>query len=53
MVKDSMEMLATTSSGAAAITITTIRIGSVTRITVLAVTRSEAHGDNVAQEGAK
>ena len=53
MVKDSMETIVSTSSGAAAITITTIRIDSVIRITVLAVTQSEARGDNVAEEGAK
>lgn len=53
MVKDSMETIVSTSSGAAAITITTIRIDSVIRITVLAVTQSEARGDNVAEEGVK
>lgn len=53
MVKDSMGTIVSTSSGAAAITITTIRIDSVIRITVLAVTQSEVRGDNVAEEGAK
>ena len=53
MVKDSMETIVSTSSGVAAITITTIRIDSVIRITVLAVTQSEARGDNVAEEGVK
>ena len=51
MATDSMATLATTSSAAAVITITTIRIGSVIRTTVLATTQSEAHGDNVGNEG--
>ena len=44
---DSTATLVTTSNAAAVITITTIRIGSVTRITVLETTRSEAHGNSV------
>ena len=51
MATDSMATLATTSSAAAVITITTIRIGSVIRTTVLAATQSEAHGNNVGNEG--